>query len=76
MGLKTPDQLHLELAAAVRAVLPYDSNETVTITITKSSGDTNWVAGIGNLSDRAKAQYEAKLVALRKSDPLIDWQDG
>jgi hypothetical protein len=74
--LKTPDQVHLELAAAVRAALPYEFNEKVTITVTKSSGETNWIAGVGNLPAGGKAQYEAKLVALRKSDPIIDWQDG
>jgi hypothetical protein len=72
--LKTPDQIHFELSSAIAASLPRGFE--LKIAITKSSGNPNWVAGVGNLPAEAKTQYQAKLLALRKSDPAIDWQGG
>lgn len=52
----------------------------VKITITKNApkyeGDTNWVAGAGVMDRGAAARYSEKVAALRKSDPIIDWEDG
>jgi hypothetical protein len=54
--------------------------EGVTITMTKNApkceGDTNWVAGAGVMDQDAPERYSEKVAALRKSDPIVDWEDA
>jgi len=58
--MKTAQQLADELASAA------PGNKIV---ITKRPGSQNWVAG----TTASAEEYKVKLLALLKSDPIVDW---
>jgi hypothetical protein len=67
MSLKNPGQILRELLQAANP--PVGCN----ITVTKDSGTPNWITDSGLMPLPCLSNYRTKLIALRASDPIIDW---
>jgi hypothetical protein len=65
--MKTAHQLVDEIALEVRP------SKGVAIELHACSGSLNWVAGAPPMAVALADKFSAKIAALRKSDPIIDW---
>jgi hypothetical protein len=65
--VRTASQLVDEIALDV---LP---PQGVTIVLTERSGLPNWLAAAGAMDMTRTGKFPAKVAALPKSDPIVDW---
>jgi hypothetical protein len=65
--MKTAHQLVDEIALEVRPP------KGVAIELHERSGSPNWVAGAPPMAVALADKFSAKIAALRKSDPIIEW---
>jgi len=64
--LDSPSRARLRCAAT-------GSTAAVAIELHERSGSPNWVAGAPPMAVALADKFSAKIAALRKSDPIIDW---
>lgn len=38
------------------------------------ANDTNWIAGIGNMSTEVMVRYDSTVAEMRRQHPTIDWE--
>ncbi|WP_457488898.1 hypothetical protein [Tardiphaga sp. P5_C10] len=59
----------------VRAVRPARGQAiSVTERQQKNADDTNWIAGIGNMSPDVMVRYDSTVAEMRRQHPTIDWE--